>query len=39
MRDDLEADLAAGDPTAINLVKETRAELNSAREAIGRLYS
>jgi tetratricopeptide (TPR) repeat protein len=36
MHDALETDLAAGDPKAINFVKNTRAELNAAREGIGR---
>lgn len=36
MHDDLEASLAAGDPKARDFVESTRAELNSARECMGR---
>jgi tetratricopeptide (TPR) repeat protein len=36
MHDDLEAGLAAGDPKARNFVESIRAELNNARECMGR---
>jgi hypothetical protein len=36
LHDALEADLDAGDPKARNLVQSTRAELNAARECMGR---
>jgi len=36
IHDALEADLAPGDPKAIDFVENTRAELNAARAGIGR---
>jgi tetratricopeptide (TPR) repeat protein len=36
IHDALEADLAAGDPKAVHFVQSTRAELNTARECVGR---